>query len=165
MNDITLAQASKLTSPNPVCLICTPRPDGTTNLATVSWWTYLSFHPETIGFAMSGKSYSGELCRATGKVVLTVPGEELAEKVMKCGSCSGRNVDKAAELNVELVSLPGSDIRVPAHSRVALVCTLEKAVEAGDHVFHVCHVEKAYGDEAERALFAWDGYSRVQTVD
>ena len=36
MNRISLPQASKLTSPNPVTLVCTQKPDGTTNLATVS---------------------------------------------------------------------------------------------------------------------------------
>ena len=36
MNKINLPQASKLTSPNPVTLVCTQKPAGTTNLATVS---------------------------------------------------------------------------------------------------------------------------------
>ena len=35
MQKITLPQASKLTSPNPVTVVCTEKPDGTTNLATV----------------------------------------------------------------------------------------------------------------------------------
>lgn len=36
MEKITLPKASQLTSPNPVTLVCTEKPDGTTNLATVS---------------------------------------------------------------------------------------------------------------------------------
>lgn len=38
MKKIDLPFASKLTSPNPVSLVCTRKPDGSTNLATVSWW-------------------------------------------------------------------------------------------------------------------------------
>ena len=46
MNKINLPQAAKLTSPNPVSVVCTMKPDASTNLATVSWWTYLSFNPD-----------------------------------------------------------------------------------------------------------------------
>jgi len=41
MKEITLAGAAKISSPNPVTIVCTQKPDGSTNLAAVSWWTYL----------------------------------------------------------------------------------------------------------------------------
>ena len=53
MKKINLPQASRLTSPNPVTVVCTEKPDGSTNLATVSWWTYLSFNPNMIAYAMA----------------------------------------------------------------------------------------------------------------
>lgn len=56
MNEITLAAASKISSPNPVIIVCTQKPDGSTNLATVSWWTYLSYNPNMIAYAM-GKDF------------------------------------------------------------------------------------------------------------
>lgn len=43
MDKIEIMQASQLTSPNPVSLICTKKEDGNTNIATVSWYTYLSY--------------------------------------------------------------------------------------------------------------------------
>lgn len=86
MEKIKLAQASHLTSPNPVTVVCTEKPDGSTNLATVSWWTYLSFNPNMIAFAMAKTSYSGERVRETGNVIVTVPGAEIADAVMGCGS-------------------------------------------------------------------------------
>lgn len=82
MNKIKLPQAARLTSPNPVTLVCTQRPDSSTNLATVSWWTYLSFHPNMIAYAMAKTSYSGEMVRNNKKVILTIPGAEIAEAVM-----------------------------------------------------------------------------------
>ena len=95
MNKIKLPQAARLTSPNPVTLVCTQRPDSSTNLATVSWWTYLSFHPNMIAYAMAKTSYSGEMVRNNKKVILTIPGAEIAEAVMGCGSTTGRDTDKA----------------------------------------------------------------------
>lgn len=76
VNKINLPKASGLTSPNPVTLVCTEKPDGGTNLATVSWWTYLSFNPSMIAYAMAKTSYSGEMVRANGRVILTIPRRE-----------------------------------------------------------------------------------------
>lgn len=59
MKEITLPKASQLTSPNPVTLVCTEKEDGTTNLAAVSWWTYLSYNPNMIAYAMAKTSFSG----------------------------------------------------------------------------------------------------------
>ena len=164
MESISLSKASVLTSPNPVALICTTKPDGAANLATVSWWTYLSFHPCTIGFAMSKKSFTGETVRNTGKAVLTVPGETIAKEVMGCGSCSGRDTDKTEKFGIELQNLPGTDIRIPVHSRVAIQCRLKEFHEVGDHYLYILDVDQVYGNEKEAAVFAWNGYGEIRTA-
>jgi len=161
MKKINLPQAAKLTSPNPVTLVCTQKPDGSTNLATVSWWTYLSFNPNMIAYAMAKTSYSGEMVRNNQKVIVTVPGAEIAEAVMGCGSTTGRNTDKTSKFGIELVEIEGSDIKIPAHSRVVIRCSLKEYHETGDHYLYICDVEQVYGDEAEKALFAWNGYAKV----
>ena len=56
----------------------------------------------------------------------------------------------------------GSSIKVPVHSRVAIVCSLKEFYETGDHYLYICDVEQVYGNEAEEALFAWNGYSQVR---
>lgn len=161
MKKIDLPFASKLTSPNPVSLVCTQKPDGSTNLATVSWWTYLSYNPNMIAYAMAKTSYSGEMVRSNQKVVLTIPGAELADAVMGCGSCSGRDTDKAARFGIELTSIEGTSIQVPLHSRLAIVCRLKEYHQAGDHYLYLCDVEQVYADINEASLFAWNGYSSV----
>lgn len=104
MNKINLPQAAKLTSPNPVSVVCTMKPDGSTNLATVSWWTYLSFNPNMIAYAMAKTSYSGEMVRNTKKVILTIPGAEIADAVMGRGSTMGRSMDKAEKSGIGIFS-------------------------------------------------------------
>ena len=165
MNKINLPQAAALTSPNPVTVVCTLKPDGSTNLATVSWWTYLSFNPNMIAYAMAKTSYSGEMVRNTQKVILTVPGTEIADAVMGCGSTTGRNTDKAEKFNIDLAEVEGSDIRIPIHSRVAIQCTLKEFHEVGDHYLYICDVEQVYGNEEEQALFAWNGYSQLRPAE
>ncbi len=161
MKKINLPQAAKLTSPNPVTVVCTQKPDGSTNLATVSWWTYLSFNPNMIAYAMAKTSYSGEMVRNNQKVIVTIPGAEIADAVMGCGSTTGRNIDKASEFGIELAEVEGSTIKLPVHSRVAILCSLKEYHEVGDHYLYICDVEQVYGDEAEEALFAWAGYAEV----
>ena len=162
MNKITLPQASGLTSPNPVTLVCTQKPDGATNLATVSWWTYLSFNPCMIAYAMAKTSYSGEMVRSNQKVILTVPGSEIADAVVGCGSTTGRDTDKIAQFGIAMQEVPGSDIQIPLHSRVAIKCSLKEFIETGDHYLYICNVEEVYGNEQEEALFAWNGYSEIR---
>ena len=73
MRKIGLPQASRLASSNPVSVVCTQKPDGSTNLATVSWWTYFSYNPGMIAFAMAKTSYSGESVRKTKKLFSPFP--------------------------------------------------------------------------------------------
>ena len=162
MKEISLPKASQLTSPNPVTLVCTQKTDGSTNLATVSWWTYLSFNPYMIAFAMAKPSYSGEMVRNSKKVIITIPGAELADIVLGCGSTTGRNTDKVTKFNIELTDIADSAIKIPVHSKVAIVCNLKEYHEVGDHYLYICNVEKVYGDETEEALFAWNGYSQIR---
>ncbi|MDD2957197.1 MAG: flavin reductase family protein [Lachnospiraceae bacterium] len=161
MKKINLPQASRLTSPNPLTIVCTQKPDGTTNLATVSWWTYLSFNPNMIAYAMAKTSYSGEMVRNNHKVILTIPGAAMAEAAMKCGSTTGRDTDKAGTFGIELADVEGSTIKIPVHSRVAIQCSMKEYHEVGDHYLYICDVEQVYGNAEEEALFAWNGYSKI----
>lgn len=155
-------QASKLTSPNPLTMICTLTPSGRTNLATASWWTYLSFNPGMVGFALAKTSYSGKRIKDNGQVVLAMPGAKLAKVAMACGRVSGREVDKALEYGIELETVPDSAIKIPAMSRLALLGELKETLEVGDHRFYVCAVRRVWGDASMEGLFAWDGYSSLR---
>ena len=115
-----------------------------------------------IAYAMAKTSYSGEMVRNNRKVILTIPDAEMTEAVMGCGSTTGRDTDKAAKFGIELTEVDGSDIKIPVHSRVAIVCSMKEFHEVGDHYLYICDVEQVYGNEAEEALFAWNGYSQVR---
>ncbi len=157
MKEITLAGAAKISSPNPVTIVCTQKPDGSTNLAAVSWWTYLSYNPNMIAYAMAKTSYSGEMVRQNKKVILTIPSDKIADVVMECGSSTGRNTDKITKFGVKMKVLPDCDISVPEYSALAIVCKLKEYIETGDHYLYICNVEKVYSDEQEKAVFAWNG--------
>ena len=45
MNKINIGNAPAYTSPNSMTLICTEKPDGSTNLATLAFWAFASTNP------------------------------------------------------------------------------------------------------------------------
>ncbi|MEZ3430097.1 MAG: hypothetical protein K1W36_07540 [Lachnospiraceae bacterium] len=50
------------------------------------------------------------MVRNNKKVILTIPGAEMAEAVMGCGSTTDCDTDKAARLGIELTEVERSDI-------------------------------------------------------
>ena len=129
MKALNIMEATVYTSPNPLTLICSQNEDGTTNLAPICFVSYLSFNPPMVGFATGKQSHTGKRVRETSKVIVTVPGENLAGVVMACGSSTGAKVNKVAENNIEMKSVEDSDIQIPADTKLAMVATLQEAVD------------------------------------
>ena len=161
MNKIALAKAPEATSPNPITLICTKKADGTTNMATIAWWTYVSFNPGMIAVAINNGAHTGERIRETKELVLAVPGTPLAQALIQCGTSSGRNTDKIAKFGIQMEAVDGTDIKVPAHTRLAIHAELKECVDGGDHTLYVCTVKNAFANEGEDALFGWKGYGEL----
>ena len=42
-----------------------------------------------------------------------------------------------------------------------MVATLQEAVEVGDHILHICQVDKFLGNEDKKGLYAWNGFGKV----
>jgi flavin reductase (DIM6/NTAB) family NADH-FMN oxidoreductase RutF len=162
MEQITISEAQKSTSPNPITLICAETPTGIINLTAVSWWTYLANHPPMIGFAISKKSFTGELILSSGKAVLSIPGEAIAEEAFQCGCLSGRHTNKAEKLGIVLTE---TAIKFPVHSKLAFVCTLESSVDVGDHTFFICKVDDIFYNKNEEQLYSWGGYSKLAPLN
>ena len=77
---------------------------------------------------------------------------------MACGASTGAETDKVAANNIEMMAVEGSDIQIPADTRLAMVAILQQSVEVGDHILHICQVDKFLGDEDKKGLYAWNGF-------
>ena len=165
MKEINIGQATALTSPDPLVLVCTKKADGKLNMAPVSFFMYASFNPPMLAFAMGKAANSGENIRRTGKAVLAAPGVSLKDAVMAYGSANGGKKDKLAQTPIALQNIEGTDIQIPEDSRIAFEVTLEKTVESGDHYLYLCNIDKMLADESKEALFAWNGYARVAPAE
>ena len=164
MTDINIGQAQRLTAPCPFALLSALRDDGGTNLMAVSWWSYLSNHPPTLGACLSKKGLSGELIRKNGEFALSIVDESLKEAALRCGSCSGRTKDKAAEFGIALTDAAQIAPQVVRDSRVVFECRLTDTKEVADHVLYIAEIVAIRGDAEKKALFAFDGYGRLDSV-
>ena len=83
---------------------------------------------------------------------------------MACGASTGAKVNKVAANEIEMKEIEGSDIQIPADTRLAMVATLQQSVEVGDHILHICQVDKFLGDENIKGLYAWNGFGKAAPV-
>lgn len=159
MKKIEIASAPVYTSPNPITFICTEKPDGTANLATLAFWTYASTSPGKIIFSLNKGAYTLELLAANKEVVVAVPGMELVNALIGCGTSSGRDVDKTEKFGIPMQKVEGTEIQGPKNCRLLIHASVSQTVDADDHIIHVCDVKNVFADENVEAVFAWNGYA------
>ena len=140
MNKINIGNAPAYTSPNSMTLICTEKPDGSTNLATLAFWAFASTNPGKIMFSLNKGAYSLELLAEKKEAVLAIPGVELT------GALTMQEVE-------------GTNIKAPVPCKLLIHATVAQTMDADDHVVHLCDVKGVYGDEDVDAVFGWKGYA------
>ncbi len=79
--------------PGPVVLLTTAH-KGRPNVMTMSWHMMVEFEPPLIACIVSEANFSFAALRSTGEAVIAIPTRRLATKVVKVGTCSGRDADK-----------------------------------------------------------------------
>ena len=163
MTKITILEALAKTSPTPIALVCSNTPEGKTNIATVAWWTYLENEPPMIGFSMWKGSYSSELISSTGEAAVSLPGEAISDESMKCGTISGREIDKVSAYNIELTDID-TPVKFPVHSRVTFACKVDRIIDIESCNFFVCKVTDIYYNENEKHLYTMLGEPNLTTV-
>lgn len=162
--DFNIADAQKLTSPNPFCLITSRKPGSTTNIMALSWWTYASNHPATLAIFLSQKGYSSELIKETGEFGLSVVDAALKEAAFKCGTCSGREMNKAEAFGIELMDSEKIDTQLVKAHRVAFECRLIQILPVQDHYLLVGGVIALHCNPTMEHLYAMDGYQKLETI-
>lgn len=165
MNKLTVGEAQRLAAPAPFALLSAKREDGKTNLMAVSWWTFLSNHPPMLGVCLSKKGLSGSLIEKNGEFALNLVGPAFRESALRCGTCSGRTVDKAEEFQIPLEDAQTIGAQIVSGSRAVFECRLVNTAEAGDHVFYIAEIAAAEGDGSVAQLYAFDGYRRLDTIE
>jgi len=138
--------ARRLLTGGPVLLLsCSYR--GRHNVMPVAYAMPLSLVPPLIGIAVHPSRHSYDIIRKTEEFALNVPTRELLHHVQYLGSLTGAEVDK-----FELTKLPSFRARrldtVLLEGCVGWVeCSLDDAIEMGDHFLLVGRVVAVSADD------------------
>ena len=77
---------------------------------------------------------------------------------------SGSKEYKADKFGITLTDAMVISPQVVENSKVIFECRCTDTVEAGDHTFYIADILKIYGHAEVKALYAYDGYGRLDTV-
>jgi len=119
--------------PLPVTLVTCQRAGERANIITISWVGVACSEPPVVGVAVRKSRHSYRILKGSSEFVVNIPDRDLLWATDRCGSTSGRDVDK-----FELCGLtPEKSERVAvdavAECPVHLECRLVKSVELGSH--------------------------------
>ena len=120
--------------PSPAGLITSVSTDGRPNIITLGEVFNVSISdPVILGIAIAKPRYSHELISATREYVVNLATADMIEAVDRCGSVSGRHVDKFAEFG--LTPVPAEKVKPPliAECPVSIECVVLDIQEIGDH--------------------------------
>jgi flavin reductase (DIM6/NTAB) family NADH-FMN oxidoreductase RutF len=120
--------------PSPAGLVTSVDAEGQPNIITLGEIFNLSIHePVIVGIAIAPARYSHQLISQQREFVVNLPTAELLPKVLACGSMSGRDKDKFAEIG--LTPLPATHVRPPliAECPVNIECRVLDIQTIGDH--------------------------------
>ncbi len=154
--EIAVSQASRLINCGMVILVTAGHKDQAT-ITPCAWHLPLSKNPPLLGVALAKGHFSAQLIKESREFIVNIPPWPLRKKVIACGKCSGRDVDKFAQ--AELTRLKAHTLQaVPAIAQCLghIECRLREAKETGDHFLFIGDIVYA---QAEADCFKqgfWD---------
>jgi len=149
MQELPLSKVYQLLEPGPVVLLTT-FDKGRANVMTLSWHMMVEFEPPLIACVVGSNNFSFAALRASRECVIGVPALELADKVVRVGNTSGRDVDKFAKFG--LTSLPARLVAAPliAECFANLECKVVDSRLANKYNLFVLEAIQAWIDPAQQ---------------
>lgn len=156
MKEIDVTKASRLINCGALILVSAAY-DGRSTITPCAWHMPISRTPALIGVALAKGHFSSELITKSKEFVINIPSWPHLDKVMKCGSVSGKNADKfaasgftsAAAHRLSYAALVGECL---GH----IECALQAVYDIGDHYLFCGHAVYAQANEASFINDTWD---------
>ncbi|WP_316227518.1 flavin reductase family protein [Bradyrhizobium sp. SZCCHNR3015] len=108
--DFPVSNVRRFLEPGPVVLVSSAH-KGQTNIMTMAWHMMMEFQPALIGCCISSANHSFELIRKSRQCVINLPTVDLADKVVRIGNSSGRDIDKFTAFG--LTAAPAKMVAAP----------------------------------------------------
>lgn len=150
--------------PCPVVLVTVVDSEGKPNVITIAWTGQACSDPPCVTVAIRPQRHSHGLLVASGEFVVNIPGRDLLEAADRCGTVSGRRVDKFEQTG--LTPVPADRVRPPLIDEcpVNLECSLLHTVSLGVHDLFVGEIVATHADEDMLTESGKIDYGRMQPI-
>jgi flavin reductase (DIM6/NTAB) family NADH-FMN oxidoreductase RutF len=144
---VNVGSAYRLLHPMHTVLVTCVGKTGKPNIITLSWAMPTSTNPPLVAISISPRRHSYALIEETREFVVNIPTMDMLDKVVLCGTTSGRNHDKFKE--AALTPLSGKKVRAPLIKECVghLECKLRTQCATGDHTIFVGEIVEALVDK------------------
>ena len=120
--------------------------DGSPNFMTASWFTALNFEPPLVGVSLGKTRHTTQGVLKTGEFSINLPGVGQAALADYCGLVSGRDEDKAAQIDIFFGALDSAPM--VGQCALAMECRVIQTVEFPDHYLFVGEIAGVFCEEA-----------------
>ncbi|VVB60122.1 FMN reductase (NADH) RutF [uncultured archaeon] len=138
MPKISVQKPTRLIHHNPVCLV-TSKSDTVENVFTASWVMPVSNNPPMVALSVAKSRFSYGLIKKSGAFVLNIPNKSMLKEVIYCGSVSGRDKNKFAEMKFQKEMSPHANILL-SKCIAYLECKVTKEIEVSDRTIFIAEI-------------------------
>lgn len=163
INEVNIKVSVELSAPHSFALLVSKSND-IVNVMAISWFMFASLNPPKMCFAVSNKSYTKELNKEGSKVSICLPVENIEKEAFACGTQTGRGIDKASKVGLELSYIDGFPTPIVVDANVCWMLEVSNTVDVGDHTLYVADIIKAIKNSDKPHLYAFDGYKRLSSI-
>lgn len=148
MREVPVGLAWKRKYPEGIALAVSVDTEGRPDIITLGWAMPTSGQPPMAAISVGLTRYSHELISAGKEYVLALPGVELAEACLLCGTKSGREADKVAECGLK--TFPSRIVKPPLLGGCVANFEIKVTGEflTGDHTIFAGEIVAAHVDES-----------------
>ncbi len=138
---------NRISRPQRIGLAVTRDENGRIDIITLAWFMETSIKPPMYAISIGNTRYSYENLQKYRKFVLAIPSQKMAEQSLKCGTTSGRNIDKIKEFQIKVQKGRYSDIPILADAVANFECEIITQIQTGDHTIFVGQVKYSWVNE------------------
>ena len=147
MMEVSWHEAIRRKYPEPVVLVVSCDVEGKPNVMPAGWCMVTSGNPPMLAVSIGHGRYTHKLIEETGEFVIAFPNEKMKNLIEYTGSCSGRNIDKFAEYNIETIKSRHVKPPLIKKSVACFECKVRGKLATGDHTIFAGEVLAAYISE------------------
>lgn len=160
------AEALNHKMPEWLLFVVTRSPQGAVDIMTAGWAMSCSAEPLMFAVAIGPSKHTATLIEASGEFNLCWAAEGYHDMVTFCGTRSGREIDKIAELKLATAPATVNTAPLIEGCTLAVECQLREVYPSGDHRLYLGEVVAAHlADSPARTMVNFGGYYAAALPD